>query len=64
MERYVGLDSHARSCTLGVMSAGGQRLKSLVVETNGKALVDAVRGGYSLRMLCPRGAAMARPRGR
>jgi hypothetical protein len=39
MERYVGLDSHARSCTLGVMSAGGRRLKSLVVETNGKALV-------------------------
>jgi len=35
MERYVGLDSHARSCTLGVMSASGQRLKSLVVETNG-----------------------------
>jgi transposase len=26
------------------MSAGGQRLKALVVETNGRALVDAVRG--------------------
>jgi len=44
MERYVGLDSHARSCTLGVMSASGQRLKSLVVETNGSALIEAVRG--------------------
>jgi transposase len=44
MERYVGLDSHARSCTLGVMSAGGRRLKSLVVETNGRELVEAVRG--------------------
>jgi hypothetical protein len=44
MERYAGLGSHARSCTLGVMSAGGQRLKSLVVETNGRALVEAVRG--------------------
>ena len=44
MERYVGLDSHARSCTLGVMSASGQRLKSLVVETNGRALIEAVRG--------------------
>jgi hypothetical protein len=44
MERYVGLDSHAHSCTLGVMSAAGQRLKSLVVETNGRELVEAVRG--------------------
>ncbi len=44
MERYVGLDAHARSCTLGVMSAGGRRLKSSVVETNGRALVEAVKG--------------------
>ena len=44
MERYVGLDSHARRCTLGVMSASGQRLKALVVETNGSALIEAVRG--------------------
>ena len=42
MDRYVGLDSHARSCTLGVMSASGRRLQSLVVETNGKALVEAI----------------------
>ena len=44
MERYVGVDPHSKSCTLGVMSASGQRLKSLVVETNGSALVEAVRG--------------------
>jgi hypothetical protein len=44
MERYVGLDSHARSCTLGVMSPSGERLKSVVVETNGSALIEAVRG--------------------
>lgn len=44
MERYVGLDAHAQSCTLGVMSAGGRRLKELLVETNGRALVEAVRG--------------------
>ncbi len=44
MERYVGLDAHAQSCTLGVMSAGGRRLKSSVVETNGRALVEAVKG--------------------
>jgi hypothetical protein len=30
--------------TLGVMSAGGRRLKSLVVEKNGREVVEAVRG--------------------
>lgn len=44
MERYVGVDAHARSCTLVVMSATGQHLRSLVVETNGEALVQAVQG--------------------
>ena len=43
MDRYVGVDSHARSCTLGVVSASGRRLESKVVETNGRALVEAVR---------------------
>jgi transposase len=43
MDRYVGLDSHAPSCTLGVVSASGRRLRSMVVETNGQALVEAVR---------------------
>jgi hypothetical protein len=40
MERYVGLDAHAESCTLGVMGPSGQRLKSMVVETNGLALLE------------------------
>src|SRR5512147_174957 len=44
MERYVGVDPHSGSCTFGVMSAGGKRLNSMVVETNGRALVEAVRG--------------------
>jgi transposase len=43
MDRYVGLDAHARSCTLGVIGPSGKRLKSMVVETNGQALVEAVR---------------------
>jgi transposase len=44
MDRYVGLDAHAKTCTLAVMSASGKRLKSMVVETNGRALVEAVKG--------------------
>lgn len=44
MERYVGVDPHGGSCTFGVMSAAGKRLKSMVVETKGRVLVETVRG--------------------
>jgi transposase len=43
MDRYVGLDPHATSCTFGVVGPSGKRLKSMVVETNGAALVEAVK---------------------
>jgi len=43
MDRYVGLDAHSESCTMAVMGPSGKRLKSMVVETNGGALVEAVR---------------------
>ena len=44
MERYVGIDAHAASCTLAVVGASGKRLRSIVVDTNGRALVEAVKG--------------------
>ncbi len=43
MERYIGLDVHAASCTLAVISEAGKRLKDFPVETNGQTLVEAVR---------------------
>jgi len=43
MDRYVGLDGHAQTCTLAVVSPAGKRLTSKVVETNERLLVDAVR---------------------
>jgi transposase len=43
MDRYVGLDGHAHSCTLGVLGPSGKRLKSMVVETNGRVLVDTLK---------------------
>ena len=43
MERYIGLDVHAASCTFAVISEAGRRLKDFPVETNGQALVDAIR---------------------
>ncbi len=41
MERYIGLDVHARSCTVAVVSAAGKRLGLKVVETSGTALKQA-----------------------
>jgi transposase len=52
MDRYLGLDSHAASCTLAVIGPSGKRLKSMVVETNGAALLEAVRSIPGRRHLC------------
>ncbi len=43
MERSIGMDVHAASCTLAVISQTGKRLKDFPVETNGQALVEAIR---------------------
>jgi len=45
MERYIGMDVHAGSCTLAVISEKGRKLKDFPVETNGQALVEAVKKG-------------------
>lgn len=39
MQRYIGLDVHAASCTAAVIDARGKRLGAHVIETNGEALV-------------------------
>ena len=38
MNRYIGVDAHLETCTLGVMGESGRRLKEQVIETNGQAL--------------------------
>lgn len=43
MDRYVGLDVHAKSTTVAVILASGKRWKSYLVETNGQCLVEAIR---------------------
>lgn len=43
MERYIGPDAHASSCTLGVVSPSGKRLGSHVVETHAGALIEVLR---------------------
>ena len=42
MDRYLGLDVHASSCTLAVVGPTGKRLSCEVLATNGEALVGAV----------------------
>jgi len=52
MERYIGLDAHRDSCTVAVIGPSGKRLKSFVVETNGSALVEAIRCISGRRHIC------------
>jgi transposase len=59
MDRYIGLDAHASSCTLAVVSQSGKRLGSQVVETNGKALIEAIRAIPGHRHLCLEEGALA-----
>jgi transposase len=44
MKRYIGMDVHAASTTMAVLSATGKVLRTMVVETNGQTLVEALKG--------------------
>jgi hypothetical protein len=46
MDRYMGVDAHASSCTLAVVSGSGKRICTQVVETNVRCLIEA--GGFGL----------------
>lgn len=52
MDRYLGLDAHTTSCTIAIVGPSGRRLGSQVVETNGQALVEAIRAIPKPRHLC------------
>jgi transposase len=52
MDRYIGLDAHASSCTLGVVGPSGKHLGSHVVETNARALIEVLRGIPKSRHVC------------
>ena len=52
MQRYIGLDVHAASSTLAVISQAGKHLQTAVVETNGRALVEAIRMIPGNKHLC------------
>jgi transposase len=52
MERYIGIDVHARSCTVAAMGASGKRLGVDVVETRGEALIESVKKFQGHRYVC------------
>lgn len=52
MERYIGLDDHATSCSFGVLSEQGKQLRSAVVETSGQALVGFIESIAGYKRLC------------
>lgn len=52
MDRYIGLDVHAASTTVAVMGPTGKHVKEQVVETNGKALIEALKLVSGRRHVC------------
>lgn len=52
MDRYIGIDVHAESCTIAIMSTAGKRLREAHVETNGEVLTDFIRGIAGRRYIC------------
>ena len=52
MERYIGLDAHSQTCTFAVMGPSGKRLREQVLETNGKVLVDFIKGIAGKKLVC------------
>ncbi len=52
MDRYIGLDAHASSCTVAVIGPSGRRLKSQVLETNARVLISFLKTIPKPRHLC------------
>jgi len=43
MDRYIGLDAHASSCTVAVIGPSGRKLQHQVLETSAKVLISFIR---------------------
>ena len=52
MDRFIGMDVHASSSTLAIVGPTGKRIRDFALETNGKALVEAVTLVPGCRHLC------------
>ena len=52
MQRYIGLDVHARSCTLAVVGESGKRLRSQVVDTAANPLISFIKSVAGRTHVC------------
>jgi hypothetical protein len=52
MDRYMRVDAHASSCTMAVVGPSGKRLRTQVVETSARPLIEGVRAVAGRRHLC------------
>ncbi len=52
MHRFIGMDTHSQTCTLRALTSTGKEVTRQVVETNGAALVQAVRSIPGTKHLC------------
>lgn len=59
MDRYIGLDAHASSCTVAILGPSGRRLGSHVVETNAQSLISTIETIPRQRRLCLEEGALA-----
>jgi transposase len=50
--RYIGIDVHSSSCTIAVMGPTGKHLREWQVETDHRALVEAIKGVAGERHIC------------
>ena len=59
MDRYIGLDAHASSCTVAVVGPSGRHLQSQVIETNAQALINFLLAIPGNRHLCTEEGSLA-----
>ena len=52
MDKYIGIDVHAASCTIAVVDARGKQAGSHVVATNGQEIVECLRAIPGQRHVC------------
>ena len=52
MERFIGIDVHKTSCTFAVVGSKGKKIRTDVVETNGRALIEYVKGLPGKKRIC------------
>ena len=59
MQRFIGLDAHLSSCVFAVCGPSGRKIRTQIVETDAKVLMDFVRTVPSPRYLCLEEGAMS-----